>query len=897
MPTPASLAGSYVAIDFNHQLTGQTQSIYMAVTINGDGTLSQVSQGSADGSSGSGTATGTYTVGADGSFSSGTMKGYVTAAGMSVMAQTGADGPEVVLTVQKLPPYAVLSAAGSYSFVDFSHQGTGPNQVVFGTLNLSANGSFTASYTTNSEGTITANLSSSGSYSLGIDGSFAIALVGGATLKGQMSANGEIVLAQVGAAKPEIAVAIKNGGSFTTASVAGSYAMVDFNHQLTGQYQSASGVATLRADGTYSASLSGSADGKPLGGQLSGTFTVSPDGSMVFYSPNGAPSVGRISATGELVFAQVSNKQAGDNAPEMVIGVRLDQPASNLTLVGTANADTINGGAGNDTLTGGGGNDVLSGGAGTDTAVFSGPLSDYQVAYNSATGSFTFTDKVAGRNGADQANGVENFLFAGSAYTAAQVLANVDLTSPTLVSSTPANGAVGVSPGNDLRFTFSEPVALGSGEILLLDNNGSVITSFNAATGGGGVLSVSGSTLTLHFASPLAVASGYTLVLPAGSIKDLSGNLYAGTNSFHFTTAGSGVTLTATATTPNLTGTAGDDTLIAGPGNGTLDGGAGDDVLQGGTGHTTMLGGAGNDILISGSGGGDTMQGGDGADLYYVNSPGDVVIELASNAAQSLDLSRPDADVGRSVDKVIASINYTLTAFVENLSLASASGSLSGSGNDLNNVLTGNEANNVLNGKAGNDTLDGGAGLDTAQYSGKYSEYTLVLGSGANATSVTDKTANRDGADSLSNIERLQFSDGRLALDMGATQAGGKTVLMMAVATSLGKDFIGLQSYAGLFLGYFDTGASLLDGATLLVSSGIAAAFAGGTDNNSLVKMIYKDVYGSLPDAATLASLVAPLNAGTTTQAQWMADMAASVANQQHVNLVGYAGTGLQYLG
>ncbi len=315
-----------------------------------------------------------------------------------------------------------------------------------------------------------------------------------------------------------------------------------------------------------------------------------------------------------------------------------------------------------------------------------------------------------------------------------------------------------------------------------------------------------------------------------------------------------------------------------------------------------MLGGSGNDTLISGTGGGDTMQGGDGADLYYVNSTGDVVTETAANAAQPLDPNHPntipDSDLGRSVDKVIASINYTLTSFVENLSLASASGNLTGSGNDLNNELYGNEGNNVLNGKGGNDTLDGGAGLDTAQYSGKLADYTLALGSGATTTTtttVTDKTASRDGVDSLTNIERLQFSDSRLALDMGASQAGGKTVLMMAVATSLGKDFVGVPSFAGLFLGFFDSGASLLDGATLLVSSGIVAAFAGGADNASVVKMIYTDVYGKAPDAATLASLVAPLAAGTTTQAQWMADMAASTANQQHVGLVGYAGTGLQF--
>jgi Ca2+-binding RTX toxin-like protein len=457
---------------------------------------------------------------------------------------------------------------------------------------------------------------------------------------------------------------------------------------------------------------------------------------------------------------------------------------------------------------------------------------------------------------------------------------------------------VAVPVSSDITLSFSESIALGTGSIVLKDVDGNVVATYTAANSAN--LIVSGSTLTVHFSTALAASSGYSLELGASSVHDLAGNNFAGSTGYHFTTAGSGITASASASAPNLSGTAGDDTLIAGPGNGTLDGGAGNDVLLGGTGQTLMLGGSGNDTLISGPGA-DTMQGGDGADLYYVNDAGDVVVETAANAAQQV-APGPQGDAGRSVDKVIASINYTLTAFVENLSLASAAGALSGSGNELNNVLSGNESNNTLKGGFGNDTLDGGGGLDTAQYSGKFSDYKLVAGASTAATStLTDNrpltpSPSTDGADSLVNVERLQFSDVKVALDLGVGQAAGKTVLMMAVSTSLGPAFVASQAYAGLFLGYFDSGASLLDGATLLVSSGIVAAFAGGADNASFVKLIYNNVYGKAPDAATLASLVAPLDNHSTTQAAWMADMAASSANQVHVNLAGYAGAGLQYV-
>jgi Ca2+-binding RTX toxin-like protein len=79
-----------------------------------------------------------------------------------------------------------------------------------------------------------------------------------------------------------------------------------------------------------------------------------------------------------------------------------------------------------------------------------------------------------------------------------------------------------------------------------------------------------------------------------------------------------------------------------------------------------------------------------------VNNAGDVVVE---NPSEGTDL-------------VNASISYTLTDNVENLTLT-GSANLNGTGNDLNNSLTGNTGNNILTGNAGNDTLNGGAGIDT----------------------------------------------------------------------------------------------------------------------------------------------------------------------------------------
>jgi Ca2+-binding RTX toxin-like protein len=67
--------------------------------------------------------------------------------------------------------------------------------------------------------------------------------------------------------------------------------------------------------------------------------------------------------------------------------------------------------------------------------------------------------------------------------------------------------------------------------------------------------------------------------------------------------------------------------------------------------------------------------------------------------------------VNSGTDTVSASINYTLTANVENLVLTVVA--LNGTGNDLNNIITGNAGNNILTGGLGNDTYIGGAGVDS----------------------------------------------------------------------------------------------------------------------------------------------------------------------------------------
>ena len=73
-------------------------------------------------------------------------------------------------------------------------------------------------------------------------------------------------------------------------------------------------------------------------------------------------------------------------------------------------------------------------------------------------------------------------------------------------------------------------------------------------------------------------------------------------------------------------------------------------------------------------------------------------------------------------------------------------------------TLLGNAGADTLNGGDGNDILIGGGDSDTAVYRGAKADYTVIRNANG-SYSVTDKVANRDGIDTLTEIEKLQFSD------------------------------------------------------------------------------------------------------------------------------------------
>ncbi len=129
-----------------------------------------------------------------------------------------------------------------------------------------------------------------------------------------------------------------------------------------------------------------------------------------------------------------------------------------------------------------------------------------------------------------------------------------------------------------------------------------------------------------------------------------------------------------------------------------------------------------------------------GTDTILYNGARNTVINLT---AATLD----DSPTGGGVPSYASGIHGGFTiangVIIENV--------VGGSGNDM---MTGNSADNQFQGRGGNDTVDGMGGIDTAVFSGLRSQSTLIPLDG-NGVRVTGP----DGADMLTNVEKLTFND------------------------------------------------------------------------------------------------------------------------------------------
>jgi Ca2+-binding RTX toxin-like protein len=446
--------------------------------------------------------------------------------------------------------------------------------------------------------------------------------------------------------------------------------------------------------------------------------------------------------------------------------------SGNDSLTGSAYKDALYGYAGNDTLNGGNGDDILDGGLGADSMLGGIGNDTYYVDNTSdiiSEGSNAGTDQVQSAVSYTLSSNVENLTLTGTS-----AINGTGNTLNNVLIGNSVNNILNGNAGNDTLDGGAGADTMNGGignDNYVVDNSGDVVTEYvNEGTDtvqssidytlGANVenLTMTGTTsgwgtgndlnnviIGNSIANNLAGNGGNDTLDGGAGVDTMSGGL--GNDTYVVDNSGDVVTEYANEGTDTVQSSI-DYTLGANVENLTMTGttsgwGTGNDlnnVIIGNSIANNLAGNGGNDTLDGGAGV-DTMSGGLGNDTYVVDNSGDVVTEYANEGT----------------DTVQSSIDYTLGANVENLTLTGTS-AINGTGNTLNNVIIGNSANNILSGGAGADTMNGGIGNDIyiVDNSGD------IINEGSNAG--TDQVQSTISFTLSSNVENLTLT-GTLAIN------------------------------------------------------------------------------------------------------------------------------------
>lgn len=196
--------------------------------------------------------------------------------------------------------------------------------------------------------------------------------------------------------------------------------------------------------------------------------------------------------------------------------------------------------------------------------------------------------------------------------------------------------------------------------------------------------------------------------------------------------------------------------------------------------------------------------------------------------------------------------------------------------------------NDTIKGQPGTDFFDGGLGIDTVVYNGPQERYSITKS--GNRYVVSEPTGS-DDTDYLSNIERIQFSNGKVALDLGGN-AGQAARLIGAL---LGPSFIKDKALAGVVLGLIDQDYSIESIANLGLNTSFYLALAGSTKHEDFVNHVFRNAVGRPPEAIEQKTYVDMLYAGTSQAA--LAVMAAGTEfTASQIELTGLTSHGWDFI-
>ena len=305
----------------------------------------------------------------------------------------------------------------------------------------------------------------------------------------------------------------------------------------------------------------------------------------------------------------------------------------------------------------------------------------------------------------------------------------------------------------------------------------------------------------------------------------------------------------------------------------SINGTSGNDTIVGTTAAESIFGGDGNDS-ITGLTGNDSIYGGKGTDTAkFSGAYSDFKITALYETQNFLtgqltgyQVTGPDGTDMISSDVEYVSFNGDSSTYLLSTVVATTTVTVGKS-------LTYSAGKDVISGTTGNDTIDGGADADTVIYTGAKSAYSITN----NTSSVTVSSA-ADGTDTLTNVERIQFSDMTVALDISGT--AGQAYRVYQAAFNRTPDNSGLKYWIGLMDGGY-TLAGVASG--FIASTEFKALYGSNPTNELLVSKLYDNVLHRTPDEGGYNYWVGLLNTKKIDTISTLINFSESTENQAGV--------------
>ena len=199
----------------------------------------------------------------------------------------------------------------------------------------------------------------------------------------------------------------------------------------------------------------------------------------------------------------------------------------------------------------------------------------------------------------------------------------------------------------------------------------------------------------------------------------------------------------------------------------------------------------------------------------------------------------------------------------------------------------------VGTGRAGDGTVDvvvdvtGTAGVDTYTMGGASTEYTTTK-TAAKVTLASTLVSNMEF--NLADHERVVFTDKAIAYD--ATGRAGDVYALLAAA--LGTADV-TNAYKGIGIYLADSGWTNKELATALLATDTYKTDAGGISNETFIKHVYKNVFGTDATLTQVTDYTAWMTSSNLSQADVLVAASELAAFETTIGFVGLATTGIEY--